>query len=445
MESHALTRHDAVIRRADAAADAANRAVLGLWRDVLALLRDAPQLGPARLWQQSLALFRRLRPVAADGLRIGLTDLVRWSNRATARRLVRAVPTGYLRQAVIRRGLDRQFSGAQLESVSRAAVLTEDFPGLLSLFLDWPTVTRRRPGHGVLASGGVVSYVPHRNASRGEVTVLVDPARLSAAWSQDQGFITASGGGAEIGGRRTEFAKFLARGEPVQASRVTLGNDGVPAFVDGRHRFSVLRDQGATAVAVTVPRSEADDFRARFGVPPVLTAKPLPTSLDDLSELLFPPPPEWLTRQRVDRIIAPFLAAPRPDLVPPEQLASVLVQGYSQGKTQQEIARDLLPHVDGVRASARRVARTWGVAAANDEQLAVHEQIDDLIIGYTIRSARKWNSRRAHVLRDGTEYYRNPQPGQLGFDVMPRPPREADGTLAWSCLCYLEPIFAEFD
>ena len=158
-------------------------------------------------------------------------------------------------------------------------------------------------------------------------------------------------------------------------------------------------------------------------------------------DLLFPPPPEEWVRQHTNRLIAPFLAAPRPDLKPPELLANVLISHYSQGATQQEIAKALLPEVDGVRASARRVARTWGIALANDGNMAAHEQLGDMVIGYELFSARRVSSRPWHVERHGTVYKRNPGPGEKGFFQMPHPPREPDdinerplGTpaLAWS-------------
>ena len=95
---------------------------------------------------------------------------------------------------------------------------------------------------------------------------MVDPKKLDADWSKDaEGYIPPGGGKNEIGKRRENFGKFLEKGQPVQASHVVLDYAGNPAFVDGRHRFSVLRDRGANQVAVTVPRKEAAAFQQRYG------------------------------------------------------------------------------------------------------------------------------------------------------------------------------------
>lgn len=179
----------------------------------------------------------------------------------------------------------------------------------------------------------------------------------------------------------------------------------------------------------------------------------LPEDVPDdlLLSLVLPTPPVAVIRQRVERLIAPFLAAPRPDLAPPEMLANVLVREYSQGKTQQEIAKALLPHADGVRSSARRVARTWGIYVAGESQREAHESLGDLVIGYEVRASPGPYSRPWHQERSGTIYYKQPKQGQKGLAQMPRPPLEAEdpgerpaGTprVAWNCLCYLMPVLA---
>lgn len=98
-------------------------------------------------------------------------------------------------------------------------------------------------------------FVPHPKATRKDVTVMMDSADLDRLWQRDKGYyIPRGGGGAEIGGRRAGFERFLEKGEPIQASRVAVGEDGRLSFIDGRHRFSVLRDQGVEQVAVTIDK-----------------------------------------------------------------------------------------------------------------------------------------------------------------------------------------------
>jgi hypothetical protein len=129
------------------------------------------------------------------------------------------------------------------------------------------TVTKREPATTELPDGRKVKWVPDPIANpRANVTILIDPRKMDADWAKDRNFyIPPGGGGAEIGGRRSGFEEFLRKGTPVQAPKVELGADGLPTFVNGRHRFSVVRDLGATEVAVTIPRSQVAEFLRRYG------------------------------------------------------------------------------------------------------------------------------------------------------------------------------------
>lgn len=177
----------------------------------------------------------------------------------------------------------------------------------------------------------------------------------------------------------------------------------------------------------------------------------------DLLELVFPPPD-------IARLIRLVNSGPDPwhlqlerstRLASPDLLASILAYGITQGKSQTEIMRDLLPAVNGVRVTARRLARTEGIRVAHAAQMDAHAGLGDLIVGYQIHCV-KGNpyTRHWHRDRDGTRYYRNPGPGQLGYDRMPRPPEESPdprdrpvGTpqTAPNCLCFLLPLIDGVD
>lgn len=117
-----------------------------------------------------------------------------------------------------------------------------------------------------LPGGKAVRMVPHENSSDKETMVKVPVDKLNAAWAKEEGiYIPPGGGGAEIGGRIEDFKRFLAKDKPVQASRVYLAEDGSLDFIDGRHRFAVLRDSGAETVGVMVPDNQAAQFQQRFG------------------------------------------------------------------------------------------------------------------------------------------------------------------------------------
>ena len=305
------TRQRESVRRADAVANAAERAVHIWWRELIRLLRRAPELGLARFHQAVYLHFQWLPVTTRRAISDGLVKVWEWGDE-TARR---GIPKTVLRRAV----------------AANPRLLQE-------------------------AKGDP----PRRNAPR----------------------------------------RVPSRTGPIFADIIPVG---------------ILPD----APTVAIP----DDLLAR-----VVLRRPTEASI----------------RRRVDNLIAPFLASPRPDLVDPRLHAAQLVQSYAQGKSVDEIAKDLLPIADGVRASARRVARTWGVAVANESQMAAHEQLGpDVVMGYEVRSALTADSREWHKDRHRQQYFRDPGPGQKSFYQLPHPPWEPDdpgerplGTpqLSWNCL-----------
>ena len=112
----------------------------------------------------------------------------------------------------------------------------------------------------------------------------------------------------------------------------------------------------------------------------------------------------------------------------------------------QRIAADIRPAVQGVVTSARRVARTAGLWIAHEAELHVYEEgLSDIVVGYTVRAVVDEATRKKHRERNGTAYYRHPKAGQLGYDSMPRPPRESPkdgGGWSFNCRCFLDPILS---
>lgn len=332
-------RQREALHRSERVADRVERAIHVWWRQLVDLLRSAPQLGVGRLYAAVRAHYQRLPGLVRSALRDGLTELWRWG-AASARA---AVPVNVLRRAY--------------------------------------DVTRRRiPGARQSGLGMLGTFESTRQNPRLRVVERLTPA---------------------------------------------LGQSGVLELTEDRSR------------------SDPRDFLFGSGG---LTFPSLPDNPSDslLRKLVLPVPPEHVIRQRVDRLIAPFLASPRPDLVDSTKYAAQLVQSYSQGKSLDEIAEDLLPVAEHVRASARRVARTWGMEVANQSQWEAHEQLGpDVVMGYRLKSALTAETRDWHRDRHDTVYYRVPPPGEKGFSQMPRPPREpADPNerpanapwIAWNCL-----------
>lgn len=163
----------------------------------------------------------------------------------------------------------------------------------------------------------------------------------------------------------------------------------------------------------------------------------------NLLDFLFPPPSQERTHQIVYATGWHQRLTSSTKLASPEVLAEKIATGVLLGKSHQQIMKDVLPAVEGVRTTARRIARTEGMRVMAAVQMDAHEALGDLVIGYRINATLDGNTRPEHRARDGTIYYAEPGPGQLGYDVMPHPPQEADGTMAWNCRCWLSPVLRD--
>ena len=159
---------------------------------------------------------------------------------------------------------------------------------------------------------------------------------------------------------------------------------------------------------------------------------------DYLNLILPAPSREWLTAvvgRAYERIVSAVA-------VTVGRVGNAILQGVAAGRDRREIAKDITAAFDLTETAARRLARTEGLRIATDTGLAVTEDVPDLVVGYRVNAALDSRTRPDHRKRHGQVYYRNPTGRQLGFDRMPRPPLEADGSTAWNCRCMLEPIIA---
>ncbi len=157
-------------------------------------------------------------------------------------------------------------------------------------------------------------------------------------------------------------------------------------------------------------------------------------------QLLFPP----AERPAIDRVVYSGNWQQRigamSKLTSPDVMAETVAKGWAAGKTPQQIAKDLMPEVSQVRSSARRIARTQGMDIANGMQLHGYEKLGDLCVGFQIHATLDQHTRPWHASRNGTIYYKLPQGNQLGLEAMPHPPREADGSMAFNCRCWVSPV-----
>lgn len=117
-------------------------------------------------------------------------------------------------------------------------------------------------------------------------------------------------------------------------------------------------------------------------------------------------------------------------LADPRQLAEAIAQGVAAGEAPAKLAKRIRPLVGNVASAARRVARTEAIRVAHEIELEGYEQLGDMVVGYQVHALLDQWTRPEHRARDEQQYFRNPVGAELGMDRMPRPPLEADGTVA---------------
>lgn len=94
------------------------------------------------------------------------------------------------------------------------------------------------------------------DAQRGNVLVPVNAAAFDAAWRAGDTFnsfyIGPGGVGNTIGERYPQFGEFASTAPSIDASVVSVDENGVVGFGDGRHRFAFMRDQGVQTIPVAM-------------------------------------------------------------------------------------------------------------------------------------------------------------------------------------------------
>lgn len=125
--------------------------------------------------------------------------------------------------------------------------------------------------------------------------------------------------------------------------------------------------------------------------------------------------------------------------IAPERASNAVLQGIAQGKDRKQIAADLTDVFGGYESAARRVARTAGLEVATQTQLAVSEQVPELVTGYVLNTVLDERVRPEHRKMHGAKFYRNPTVRQRPLSECPQPPIWG-GQVAWNCRCFLIPI-----
>lgn len=124
--------------------------------------------------------------------------------------------------------------------------------------------------------------------------------------------------------------------------------------------------------------------------------------------------------------------------MPPSVLASLALIQNDPMKRQ----RVLSDYFIRMRNNAYTIARTAMSGMAGKIGKAAYEALPRDLVGFQVHGILDDRIRPAHRARNGTVYYKKPRYGNKGFDEMPNPPLEADGTIAYNCRCWLTPIMS---
>ena len=111
-----------------------------------------------------------------------------------------------------------------------------------------------------------------QSRNHGDVPVSVDILKLDTAHAQAQpdSHVGPEGAGG-IEGRYQRFSEWLNKGESIEMPEMNFDWAGRPQFINGRHRFAVLRDKGRKTIEVAVPPDQVKKFQETFG-PESITA-----------------------------------------------------------------------------------------------------------------------------------------------------------------------------
>ncbi len=99
----------------------------------------------------------------------------------------------------------------------------------------------------------------------GDVLLPVNVEKFDAAWALD-GDSYIPKGGEGVPGRRARFDSFYGHLQTIkgllEAPVVSVGSNGVVSFINGRHRFSVQRDNGVDPIYVGFTKGSVGNARA---------------------------------------------------------------------------------------------------------------------------------------------------------------------------------------
>lgn len=110
-----------------------------------------------------------------------------------------------------------------------------------------------------------------RPSRKGYVYLDADVDKMDGSWKNESDYYVGKDGVGGLNDRYETVSGFIDRGNPIVMPEVSMRtSDGVVTFIDGRHRFAVLRDKGLKKIKVAVPRDKAEGFKELYGYDEVL-------------------------------------------------------------------------------------------------------------------------------------------------------------------------------
>ncbi len=98
-----------------------------------------------------------------------------------------------------------------------------------------------------------------------QIMLIVE--KFDKIFAENQQYIGRYGIGG-IGTRYTDFIKYMESGMPIYASTVVIreeNNKPVISFVDGRHRYCVMRDLGFDRIPISIDE-ESMQVAQKYGL-----------------------------------------------------------------------------------------------------------------------------------------------------------------------------------
>lgn len=128
---------------------------------------------------------------------------------------------------------------------------------------------------GSEAAGKIQWTQPMRAKNAGDKIVNVNVKAFDQGFAKDPLYLAHGEEG--VKGRRQGVEDFIATGKPVEMAEAAVRPDGAISFINGRHRYSVVRDRGEKTIPISMSPESADLARKMGITEDSQNTSPIPT------------------------------------------------------------------------------------------------------------------------------------------------------------------------